>query len=120
MRLPAIRPWYRRSWIFPRDPAFEAKAGRVLDLYHGGWAGAPLGANDFVLSADEKTSIQARRRCNPTTPSRSGQLERLEHEYEVTDRSFHGARNVKSACAGMGQRVEGSRSKTGPVCSADD
>jgi hypothetical protein len=78
----AIRPWYRRSWIFPRDPAFEAKAGRVLDLYHGVWEGAPLGANDFVLSADEKTSIQARRRLHPTTPPRPRQLERLEHEYE--------------------------------------
>ena len=29
----AIRPWTYRSWIFPRDPDFEAKAGRVLDLY---------------------------------------------------------------------------------------
>src|SRR4051795_13445249 len=28
----AIRPWYHRSWIFPRDPDFAAKAGRVLDL----------------------------------------------------------------------------------------
>ena len=29
----AIRPWYQRSWIVPRDPEFAAKAGRVLDLY---------------------------------------------------------------------------------------
>ena len=29
----AIKPWTHRSWIFPRDPDFEAKAGRVLDLY---------------------------------------------------------------------------------------
>ena len=28
----AIRPWAHRSWIFPRDPDFQAKAGRVLDL----------------------------------------------------------------------------------------
>lgn len=28
----AIRPWRSRSWIFPRDPNFETKAGRVLDL----------------------------------------------------------------------------------------
>ena len=26
----AIRPWTHRSWIFPRDPAFQDKAGRVL------------------------------------------------------------------------------------------
>ena len=64
----ALRPWQHRSWIFPRDPNFAAKAGPVLDLYHRIWEGAPLGANDFVISADEKTSIQARRRKQPTLP----------------------------------------------------
>jgi len=39
----AIRPWHNRSWIFPRDPDFEFKAGRVLDLYQGVWEGEPLG-----------------------------------------------------------------------------
>ena len=29
----AIKPWQTRSWIFPRDPQFAEKAGRVLDLY---------------------------------------------------------------------------------------
>ncbi len=29
----AIRPWQHRCWIFPRDPDFAAKAGRLLDLY---------------------------------------------------------------------------------------
>jgi hypothetical protein len=29
----AIRPWTHRSWIFPRDPDFATKAGRILDLY---------------------------------------------------------------------------------------
>jgi transposase len=29
----AIKPWQHRSWIFPRDPDFATKAGRVLDLY---------------------------------------------------------------------------------------
>jgi hypothetical protein len=29
----ALKPWQTRSWIFPRDPRFAAKAGRVLDLY---------------------------------------------------------------------------------------
>ena len=28
----AIRPWRHRSWIFPRDPHFTAKAAVVLDL----------------------------------------------------------------------------------------
>jgi hypothetical protein len=78
----AIRPWFHRSWIFPRDPDFEARAGRVLDLYQGLWEGAPLGPDDFVLCADEKTSIQARRRQHPTLPSASQHLMRIEHEYE--------------------------------------
>jgi transposase len=31
----AIKPWQCRSWIFPRDPDFLERAGRVLDLYQG-------------------------------------------------------------------------------------
>ncbi|MGB0095957.1 MAG: hypothetical protein WBP81_25890 [Solirubrobacteraceae bacterium] len=27
----AIKPWQYRSWIFPRDPEFAAKAGQILD-----------------------------------------------------------------------------------------
>src|SRR5208283_1494882 len=55
----AIRPWQHRCWIFPRDPAFAAKAGRLLDLYDRRWEGQALRDDEFVLSADEKTSIQA-------------------------------------------------------------
>jgi hypothetical protein len=51
------RPWSHRSWIFPRDPDFERKAARVLDLYEGRWQGTALSARDCVISADEKTSI---------------------------------------------------------------
>ena len=35
----AIKPWQHRSWIFPRDPDFAAKAARVLDLYDRLWDG---------------------------------------------------------------------------------
>ena len=56
----AIKPWQYRSWIFPRDPQFEQKAAQVLDLYQGIWHGLPLKPDEFVLSADEKTSIQVR------------------------------------------------------------
>jgi hypothetical protein len=62
----ALRPWRHRSWIFPRDPDFAAKAGRILDLYDRLWQGRPLNAREFVISADEKSSIQARRRKQPT------------------------------------------------------
>ena len=68
----ALRPWRHRSWIFPRDPAFAAKAGRILDLYERRWQGQPLGPRDYVICADEKTSIQARRRRHPTLPPRPG------------------------------------------------
>lgn len=78
----AIKPWNHRSWVFPRASDFEAKAGRVLDLYEGRWEGVPLGENDWVLCADEKTSIQARRRRHETLPPAPGRTMRLEHEYE--------------------------------------
>ena len=78
----AIHPWTHRSWIFPRDPAFEEKAGRILDLYEGTWDGKPLAADDCVLSTDEKTSIQARRRVHPTLRVAPGRAARVEHEYE--------------------------------------
>ena len=55
----AIRPWRYRSWIFPRDPAFAAKAGPILDLYASRWQGRLLGPREYVLCADEKTSVQA-------------------------------------------------------------
>jgi hypothetical protein len=77
----AIRPWQYRSWIFPRDPHFELKAGRVLDLYQGCWQDQPLGSDEYVISADEKTSIQARVRIHPTQPTQPGQAKQVEFEY---------------------------------------
>ena len=78
----ALKPWQHRSWISIRDPDFEAKAARVLDLYAGRWKGRRLGPNDFVICADEKTSIQARCRCHPTLPPGRARTMRVEHEYE--------------------------------------
>lgn len=78
----AIRPWRFRSWLFPRDPDFAMKAGRILDLYHHSWQGDALTEDDYVLSSDEKTSIQARRRCHATVPPRPSASMRLEHEYQ--------------------------------------
>jgi DDE superfamily endonuclease len=77
----AIRPWQHRTWIFPRDPQFGAKAGRILDLYARHWEGRRLRGDEFVLSADEKTSIQARLRKHPSLPPRPGRPTRVEHEY---------------------------------------
>jgi hypothetical protein len=78
----AIKPWRHRTWIFPRDPQFRTKAERVLDLYHGVWDGQPLGDDEYVLSADEKTSIQARQRCHAPDAPHPGRPQRVEFEYE--------------------------------------
>jgi hypothetical protein len=77
----AIRPWQHRCWIFPRDPQFQAKAGRILDLYERLWQGECLREDEFVLSTDEKTSIQARLRIHPSLPTQPGKPMRVEHEY---------------------------------------
>jgi hypothetical protein len=74
----AIRPWFHRSWIFPRDLDFARKAARILDLYEWVWEGGPPAAADFVISADEQTSIQARRRCHPTRPPAAGAVMKVE------------------------------------------
>ena len=78
----ALKPWQHRSWISIRDPHFETKAARVLDLYAGRWKGRRLGPNDFVICADEKTSIQARCRCHPTLPPGRARAMRVEHDYD--------------------------------------
>jgi DDE superfamily endonuclease len=77
----ALRPWRHRSWIFPRDPDFAVKAGRILDLYDRVWQGRPLNLRAFVISADEKSSIPARRRKQPTLAPAPGRFTRVEHEY---------------------------------------
>ncbi len=78
----AIKPWQHRCWVFPRDPHFATKAGRILDLYHRVWNGEPLKDDEFVLSADEKTSIQARARRHTTYPAQPGSPMKVEHEYK--------------------------------------
>ena len=79
----AIKPWRYRSWIFPWDPNFADKAARVLDLYARVFDGVPLGPNDYVISADEKSQLQALHRCHPGRPAgQGGRVARVEFEYE--------------------------------------
>jgi DDE superfamily endonuclease len=78
----AIKPWQYEHWIFPRAADFFDKAAVVLDLYQGRWRGERLGLSDYVISSDEKTSIQARVRCADTLPPGPGRVRRVEHEYE--------------------------------------
>ena len=77
-----IKPWQYRSWLFIRDPDFAAKATRVLDLYARVFDSSPLGDDEYVISSDEKTSIQARCRCHPTLPPGTSRTMRVNHEYE--------------------------------------
>ena len=80
----AIKPWQYRSWIFPRDPRFAEKAAPILDLYAGRWHGERLHPGDYVICADEKPSIQARRRKHATLPATPAVTrgQRVEHEYQ--------------------------------------
>ncbi len=77
----AIRPWFYHSWLFRRDPQFLEKAGPVLDLYHRRWQGQPLGPNDYVLSADEKSQLQVLDRSTATLAPLAGRDGRVEFEY---------------------------------------
>ena len=81
LRQDALKPWQYRSWIFIRDPDFRAKAQRVLDLYARTYEGEPLGADEYVISSDEKTSIQARCRCHPTLAPGQARAMRVNHTY---------------------------------------
>jgi hypothetical protein len=84
LRADAICPWQYRSWIFPTDPDFAEKAGRILDLYAGRWESKLLHPGDCVISADEKPSIQVRRRIAESSPPAAGvpRGQRVEHTYE--------------------------------------
>lgn len=77
----AIKPWRHHSWLFPRDPLFGEKAARVLDLYCRFFDGVPLGPDDYVISSDEKTSIQARHRKAIGTSPLPHCPRRVEFEY---------------------------------------
>lgn len=100
----AIKPWQVRSWVFPRDPAFEIKAGIVLDLYQGYWEGQPLGPHDIVLCADEKTCMQALRRRRVVGPA-PGHGTLVDSEYKRTGTvSYLTALNIFTGTV-MGQVV---------------
>jgi transposase len=71
-----LKPWQVESWMTSHDPDFWEKAGDVCGLY----LNPP--ENAVVWSVDEKTSIQAKSRINPTKPAVPGAPVRQEFEYE--------------------------------------
>lgn len=106
-RAGSLKPWQHRSWIFIRDPDFRAKAQQVLDLYARTFEGILLGPDEYVLSSDEKTSIQARCRCHPTLDPGQARAMRVSHEY--------GRGGALAGCgvAASGRPVCGSRRPSG-------
>ncbi len=68
------------SW-WNRAITVLGKPGRSSISYERVWEDAELGTDDYVISADEKTSIQARRRKQPKLPSSPNRPTRVEHEY---------------------------------------
>ena len=53
----------------------------MLDLYVRTWQGVPLAEDEYVISADEKTSIQAHCRCHsPLAPGQARAM-RVNHTY---------------------------------------
>jgi transposase len=76
-----LKPWRHHLWLYPkhpRDAGFYATVAALLDLYT-----RPLGADEIVLSLDEKTSLQPRPRPSPTLPAQPYNLpNRCEHEYK--------------------------------------
>jgi hypothetical protein len=76
----AIKPWQTRSWIFPRDPLFGAKAGRALDLYARAFERKRLRPDEYVISADEKSQLQALGRRHQTVPVAPGRPALVEFE----------------------------------------
>ena len=77
----AIKPWQTRSWIFPRDPAFNLKAGRVLDRYQRRFEGRRLRPDEYVICADEKSQLQALGRRHDTVAAGPGRPALVEFEY---------------------------------------
>lgn len=77
-----LKPWLTDTFKLSSDPQFVDKVRDVVGLYMN----PPEHA--VVLCVDEKTSIQALDRTQPSLPMRPGQVERRTHDYKrhgVTD-----------------------------------
>jgi hypothetical protein len=76
-----LKPWRFRSWITSTAiNDFLQRACPILDLYERVTRG-DLAPDEVVLSADEKTSIQARDR-SAYGPTISGEPAHIEHSYK--------------------------------------
>jgi DDE superfamily endonuclease len=78
----AIRPWRHHAWIFPVTRRSGPRPPECWACTRASSTADPMGQDEYVISADEKTSIQARCRCHPTLPAGLARTMRVEHEYE--------------------------------------
>src|SRR5256714_5922168 len=96
-----LRPWRSHSWQHIHDPvAFLQRARPVLEAY--GQARALLRAGTWLVSLDEKTSIQAREGEQPPLPTRQGKP--MLHEARYHRR---GARHLFAGLSGASGKVYG-------------
>lgn len=75
-----LKPWLNHMWInpqTPRDETFYKTIRKIERLYL-----RKLNDDEIVLSLDEKTSIQPRKREYPTKPAMPGKPNLVEHEYK--------------------------------------
>jgi len=88
---PQLKPWRHHAWLHPKPPreaTFSAVMAELIDLYT-----RPLGADERVLSGDEKTSRHPRPRSSPPVPA---QPPNWPHRYEHED-TRAGALNLLAA-----------------------
>jgi len=78
----AIKPWQQPCWIYRRDPMFAERAGRALDLYGRVFEGKRLRPDEYVISADEKSQLQALGRRHETSAPGPGARAATRFEYE--------------------------------------
>jgi DDE superfamily endonuclease len=60
------------------EPKGQPRTGPLRRI----WQDHPLGPDEYVISCDEKTSIQARCRCHPTLPLGKARGMRVNHDYD--------------------------------------
>ncbi|MEJ8632360.1 helix-turn-helix domain-containing protein, partial [Streptomyces sp. MS2.AVA.5] len=77
----ALKPRQYQSWIFVTDPDFRTRAQHVLDLYARAFENTGLGIDEYVISADEKTSVQTRCRRHPTLAPGKARAMRVNRTY---------------------------------------
>ena len=80
-----LKPHRSVYWLNSHDPAFDAKARDICQLYVNALRFYEHGR--LVICTDEKTGMQILQRKYPTQPAQPGKPEKREHEY-----IRHGAR----------------------------